>query len=131
MRAADLARELRAMRDTARGPLTALLHAAYRRACAPLAGSDVTVEVLQAAERAVQDALGELADAGAFRFFGIPDAGAFGRPPITFLIHDAEGGVMLETRPLVAWVFAGGRGRAGWKRPAAVTLGDLGGRRDA
>lgn len=127
MIAADLRRLRQQRRATARPPLYALLHAAFRHAMAPLAGLDADHAGLARAESAMQLDLAALAEGGAFRYFGIRDALDLGRPSITFRLVDQEGGFQLEADPLIAQIFAGGRRGEGWRRTSEITVDDLAG----
>lgn len=127
MIAADLRRLRRQQRETARGPLRALLHAAFRHAMAPLAGLDADHAGLARAEAAMRLELEALAERGAFRYFGIRDALDLGRLEIAFRLVTEDGGFMLEADPLIAQIFAGGRRGEGWRRPEELIADDLAG----
>lgn len=116
----------RRRRDRARGPLIDLLRACAGHAMAPLAGQEISLELLQLAERGISAGLAALADAGALDYFGIRDAAELGEPPVTLRLLSDEGHATVVVEPLVTWIFAGGARGVGWRSPARLTLADLG-----
>lgn len=123
---ADLRRLRRRQRAIARVALWELIHAAFRHAMAPIAGLDADHAGLARAESAMRAVLGDLADRGALRYFGIRDAFELGRYAIMFRLVTREGDFQLEADPLIAHIFGGGRGR-GWLRPDELTVDSLAG----
>lgn len=120
----------RQRRDAARQPLVALLRWALVHAMQRLGDPmPATAESVAVILDEVRHQLGELANAGAFRYFGILDAYDLGHAPVTLasaheLGHEL-GTVMLELAPLVAWIFAAGGRGDGWLRPDELDAEDL------
>jgi len=120
----------RRRRDVARAPLVYLLQWVAAHAVDPYVRVPARRDLVTLIEHDIGERLRGLADAGAFLFFGIPDAAAFGDPGISLrLVEDGRhplGTVALVAEPLVAWILSGGAGASGWRSPGRLTLADLG-----
>jgi hypothetical protein len=119
----------RQKRDLARRPLIALLRYCVGHALGPLYGLPLDPDLMMEATEIASRGIRELADLGAFTYFGIHDGIELGNAPVKlFVFDDGEppyGKVDVEVEPLVAWIFSGGAAARGWRSPGALTLGDL------
>lgn len=120
----------RQRRDAARGPLIHLLRWALVHAMRDLgAPLPATRENVDAVATQMRHKLGELANAQAFRYFGILDAYDLGHAPVTLATADdlghPHGTVTIDHAPLVAWIFRGGGRGDGWLRPDELDAEDL------
>jgi hypothetical protein len=119
----------RGRRDLARGPLDQLVRFCAVHAMTPYAGRDLTADLMATCTRAVERELAEIADRGAFRYFGIADARALGVPPVELYVFDdgapPYGKVAIDAVPVVAWVLAGGARGQGWRSADQLVSDDL------
>lgn len=128
MISADWRRIRRRARRLARPRLHYLLHWAAWHA---LAGSGVRGMRLDdeathaAAATAIHRVIDELADGGAFRYFGITNAWDLGPVPISLRIVTADGGVALEVEPIAEVILDGGRRGVGWMTTEELSVDDL------
>lgn len=122
------ARRLRTVaRDTERRVLAEFLAWSVRHACtrAGLVGRIVNRLALDQAATATLAYLRELADAGAFRYFGIRDRYELGDVPLR--IGTSGGGVVSIANALEACdhIRRGGARSQGWLAPHELTADDL------
>jgi hypothetical protein len=116
----------RTRRALARPPLRQLIQWTLVHAMRPFVyGPPATRSFVAMLRAAVARRFSELADAGAFLYFGIMDAADFGEPEIGFLAVDGDGTIAVDAEPLIAWVFGGGARGVGWRRPDELTEDDL------
>lgn len=119
----------RQRRALARPPLVALLRACVGHALLPLAGREISAELIRDAHAVARNGLRELADSGALVYFGIRDGVDLGDPPVAlFVLDDGRppyGKVDVDVGPMVAWVFSGGSSGRGWRAPDRLVLSDL------
>lgn len=123
----DLRRARRAWRDVARRPLARFVVAAGAHAIRPLAGRviDDGGELLAACSAAAARMLDELADRGAFVFFGITCSAELGDLPIRFVVVDDIGSTVIDPDPIVEAILYGAAAARGWRDPSAITISDL------
>lgn len=124
----DLRRIRRRARRVARPRLYHLLHWAAWHALVgtDLAGRSLDDEATHiAAANAIHRAIDELADAGAFRYFGISNAWDMGPVPIQLRQVTEDGGTALEVEPIANVILDGGRRGAGWMAADELTIDDL------
>ena len=126
----SLNRKLRERRNQhARKPLIALLRSCAAHVMVPWSGLEIEAWTLMQCQAAIGQALRDLADRGAFRYFEISDGRQLGSPPISVFVLDdglpPYGKVDVVVEPLVAWIFLGGRGGQGWRDPRGISAADL------
>jgi hypothetical protein len=118
-----LRRQVRAIAGPA---LYTFLHAAFIHAMRPLAGRPMTPDAQDEAVIAMQRQLEDLADHGAFLFFGITCSIDLGPLDIQFEIRSRWGHFSLVAEPLIVAIMAGGRRGQGWLSEATgLTKDDL------
>jgi hypothetical protein len=110
-------------RALARKPLAHLLQWALIHATRPYFGHIATDWMVDAIKNDARRLLLEMADRGAFLFFGIRNAEEFGSPAIGIMMLD-DGHLVIEYEPLTDWIFGGGAGRHGWRSTRDFNLED-------
>ena len=102
----------------------AVFHACERTG---LIGQRLTELTMARAHAATSDELYQLADAGAFRYFGISSGYELGAAPIALREHRPGTGsvVIANVRQLIDYIMRGGSRGAGWVAPSELTLDDL------
>lgn len=112
-------------RAIARPRLQHLLHWVTYHAIAPMLGVPLTDAAEAEAISRIARALVELADRGAFRYFGIANGLDLGVLPIRLRRIDWEGSVALEVEPVTEIILHGGARYDGWRAAAELTIDDL------
>lgn len=125
----DRQRLLQRQRDIARGQLAEFLAWALKHACdrGGLVGTALTQLTTERALAFLQDELYQLADAGAFRFFGIASGYELGAVPLAIGEVARGTGVVaiVNLKQATSYIMAGGSRAAGWVAPGELTLDDL------
>lgn len=125
---ADIARLRRQARRIARPRLYHVLHWATWHA---LRDSDTVGRLLSdertiaTATNAIHRVIDDLADRGAFLYFGISSSWDMGPLPIELRQVTEDGGIALEVEPVANVILDGGRRGAGWVRADELTITDL------
>lgn len=112
-------------RAIARPRLQHLLHWATYYAIAPMLGVPLTENAEAEAISRIARQLVELADRGAFRYFGIATSLDLGVLPIRLRRIDWEGSVALEVEPVADAILRGGARGLGWLASGELTIDDL------
>lgn len=96
----------------------------------PYAGMRLEPSVMVGCEVAIGRALRDLADRGAFLYFGIESGEAFGSPSIAIYVVDdgrpPYGKVTVAVESILTWIFAGGAAGRGWRDARTLIAADLG-----
>jgi hypothetical protein len=109
-------------RAVARPQLVVLLQWVLVHATRPYYGAVAQRWMVDAIKGDVRRLLHDMADRGAFLFFGIASAADFGSPTINLRAVGLPYGetLVLEHDRLLSWIFAGGARTAGWEDPSEL-----------